>query len=419
MKNTPFKSDKWFVSLWDFADEITSHFSFAKNIEIHDVTLRDGEQQAGFMFSKDEKVEIAAKLAEVGVHRIEAGMPAVSPQDEAAIKQIVKMNLGPKIFAFSRCMIEDVKRAVDCGVSGVVIEIPSSEHIIKYAYDWTLEEAIDLSIKATRYAKEQGLYTVFFPIDGTRAKMDQFLNLIEKVATEGHMDALGLVDTFGVLSPHAVGYLVKEIKKRIDKPLEAHFHNDFGLATANTLTALAAGVEVAQTSVTSIGERAGNTSFEEVVMSLLTMYNIDIGIKCNKFRELSKLVISKIPGYKIATNRPIVGDMLYKVESGIIADWVRRCLKEHPLEVFPFKWDLVGQDIPEIVLGKGSGKSSIVEKLEKMGVKMSDEQIDAVFFKVKEESLKKKHLLTQEEFEEIVEQITPSKPNKAKIDIKP
>ena len=398
------KSEKWFVSPWNYFNKVTSQFSFPKDIKIHDLTLRDGEQQAGLVFNKDEKIEIAAKLAEVGVHRIEVGMPAVSPQDEAAIKQVVRMNLGPEIFCFSRCMIEDVKRAVDCGVDGIVIEIPSSEHIIEYAYNWPLQKAIDLSIEATKYAEEQGLYVVFFPIDATRAEMGWFLDLIEKVATEGHMDALALVDTLGVLSPHAVGYLIEKVKERIDKPLETHFHNDFGLGTANTLIALASGAEVAQTSVASIGERAGNASFEEVVLSLLTMYGIDVGIRYEKLRELSKLVISKIPNYKVATNRPIIGDMIYKVESGIIADWVRRSRKEHPLEVFPFKWDFIGHKPPEIVLGKGSGRSSIVEWLEKIGAKVSDEDVGGLLLKVKERSMEKKGLLTQKEFEEIVAQ---------------
>src|SRR5207302_5516960 len=145
----------------------------------------------------------------------------------------------------------------DCGVDGIVIEIPSSQHIIQYAYDWRLSKASDLSIEATRYAKAQGLYTVFFPIDGTRAEPGWFLDLIEKVAREGHMDALGLVDTFGGCSPHAIARFTQQVQARIAKPLEAHFHDDFGLAAANTITALAMGVNVAHVTVSSLGERAG------------------------------------------------------------------------------------------------------------------------------------------------------------------
>src|SRR5512136_3421013 len=134
MSNQPWKTQNWFVSPWNFADEVRAGLHFPAKIKIHDITLRDGEQQAGIAFNKDDKIRIAEKLAEAGVHRIEAGMPAVSPDDEAAIKEIVKRDLGPEIYAFSRCMVEDVKRAVDCGVHGVVMEIPASEHIVQHAY---------------------------------------------------------------------------------------------------------------------------------------------------------------------------------------------------------------------------------------------------------------------------------------------
>src|SRR5574342_1380731 len=110
MASTPWKSDKWFVSEWNYADEVRKDLKFASNIKIHDVTLRDGEQQTGVILSKDEKIRIAEALAEAGVHRIESGMPVVSPSDNEAIKEIVKRKLGPQIFSFSRCMVEDVQR---------------------------------------------------------------------------------------------------------------------------------------------------------------------------------------------------------------------------------------------------------------------------------------------------------------------
>src|SRR2546425_6332534 len=240
---TPWMTDRWFTSPHNFNEEVRAQLKFAKKITFHDITLRDGEQQTGVIFTKDDKIRIAEGLAEAGVHRIEAGMPVVSPSDTAAIKEIVKRNLGPQIFAFSRCMVDDVKRAVDCGVSGIVMEVPSSTHIIEYAYKWPLEKAIDLSIESTAYAHSQGLEVVFFPIDFSRAEINWVLDLITRVANEGHMDALALVDTFGVLAPHAMQYLVREAKKRISKRLEAHFHMDFGMGIANTTMAVAEGGE--------------------------------------------------------------------------------------------------------------------------------------------------------------------------------
>lgn len=404
--NQPWKTEKWFVSPWNYEPEVTSGFAFppAQEIKIHDITLRDGEQQAGIAYTRGDKLKIAKALAEAGVHRIEAGMPAVSKEDEAAIKEIVQANLGPEIFAFSRCMVSDVKLAKECGVKGIVVEIPSSEHVIKYAYGWELQKAIDLSIEATLLAKELGLYTVFFPIDASRAEMSWFLDLIEKIATKGHMDALAVVDTFGGCSPHAIPYLIKKIRERIKKPLEPHFHDDFGLGVANTIMALASGCSVAHTTVTGIGERAGNAAMEDLVLSLLTMYGIDIRIKTEKFFSLSKLV-RELSKTEIPSNRPIVGEKLLNVESGIVAAWVRRCRQEQPLELGPFVPSLVGQPPIEIVMGKSSGIDSVAEWLEKIGGDASQEQREALVLKVKEASIKKKGLLTEKEFKKIYEKI--------------
>jgi len=402
----PWKTEKWFVSPWNYEPEVTSKFQFppAKEIKIHDITLRDGEQQAGIAYTLEDKMKIAKALAEAGVHRIETGMPAVSKEDERAIKEIVQANFGPEIFAFSRCMVSDVKLAKECGVKGVVVEIPSSEHIIKHAYGWELQKAIDLSIEATLLAKELGLYTVWFPIDASRADMNWFLDLIEKISTEGHMDALAVVDTFGGISPHAIPHLIKRIQERVKKPLEPHFHDDFGMGVANTLIALACGCTVAHTTVTGIGERAGNAAMEELVLALLTMYGIDIGIKTEKFYSLSKLV-RELSNTQIPSNRPIVGETLMDVESGIVTSWVRRCRDENPLELGPFVPSLVGQRPIEIVMGKSSGIDSVAEWLEKIGGDASQEQREAIVLKVKEASIKKKGLLTEQEFKKIFDQV--------------
>jgi len=402
----PWKTEKWFVSPWNYEPEVTSKFQFppAKEIKIHDITLRDGEQQAGIAYTLEDKMKIAKALAEAGVHRIETGMPAVSKEDERAIKEIVQANFGPDIFAFSRCMVSDVKLAKECGVNGVVVEIPSSEHIIKHAYGWELQKAIDLSIGATLLAKELGLYTVWFPIDASRADMNWFLDLIEKISIEGHMDALAVVDTFGGISPHAIPHLIKRIQERVKKPLEPHFHDDFGMGVANTLMALACGCTVAHTTVTGIGERAGNAAMEELVLALLTMYGIDIGIKTEKFYSLSKLV-RELSNTQIPSNRPIVGETLMNVESGIVTSWVRRCREENPLELGPFVPSLVGQRPIEIVMGKSSGIDSVAEWLEKIGGDASQEQREAIVLKVKEASIQKKGLLTEQEFKKIFDQV--------------
>lgn len=399
-----YKTDKWFTSPWNFADEVTGKLNFAKKIEIHDVTLRDGEQQAGVLFTKEDKIRIADKLVEAGVHRIEAGMPAVSKDDEAAIKEIVKRHKGSntKIFAFGRCMKADVERAVDCGVDGIVVEIPSSEHIIEHAYRWPLEKAIELSIEATQFAKKNGLYTVFFPIDGSRADINWFLDLIERIATEGHMDALAVVDTLGGCSPHAIPYLISKIKERINKPLETHFHDDYGLGSANTILALAAGANVAHTTVSGLGERAGNAPYEDVVMSLLTMYGVDLGIKTELLYPISKMV-REMAGVTIRQNQGIIGDMITKIESGIVTDWLKNCGTEHALEIAPYLPSLVGQDTAEAVLGKHAGAPSVKIWLERLGKPTQTEaKVLELVNMVKDRAYEKGSLLDVRDFENIL-----------------
>jgi isopropylmalate/homocitrate/citramalate synthase len=408
MAKTPWKTENWFVSPWNFEEEVTQGFKPPKKVKIHDITLRDGEQQAGIIFTKDDKIRIAEKLAEVGVHRIEAGMPAVSPRDEAAIREIVKRDLGPEIFCFCRCMVDDVKRAADCGVKGIVIEIPASAQLIEQAYKWPLKKAIDLSIKATAYAKEKGLYTVFFTIDATRSDINWLLDLVDKVSTEGHMDAFTLVDTFGVLSPHGARYFTQKVKERVKKPLEIHFHSDFALGVANTIVAVLAGAEVIHSTVTGIGERAGNAPMEETALALLTMYGIDVGIDYSKMNELSKLV-QTLSGTTVPVNRPFIGEGAYTIESGIVTGWYRQAFEKNPTTVFPVHPKFVGHEAPKIVMGKKSGTDNIEIWKKKLGLSLSDEEGMAVLQEVKLKSHDLKRTLTEAEFKKVVESVTSKK----------
>jgi isopropylmalate/homocitrate/citramalate synthase len=403
MTDQPWKTDQYFVSPWNYQPEVTSGFSPPSAVEVHDVTLRDGEQQAGIEFTADEKMRIAERLAEAGVQRIEAGLPAVSPADAEAVRRIAAAGLPARIFSFSRCMVDDVKRALDTGVEGIVMEIPSSEHIIKYAYRWEYERALELTIESTRFAHENGLFVSFFPIDSTRADITTFLNMIEVIARDGHMDSLALVDTFGVLSPQAAAFMTRKVKERVDKPLEAHFHMDFSLGVANTVTAVANGVGTIQVSVTGVGERAGNTPLEDSVMALKTMYGIESGIDFSKLYGLSRLV-REAARVAVPPNRGIVGDRLFHVESGIIASWVKNVGQERLTEAFPFRPEMVGQTGPEIVLGKGSGLDSVLIWLDRLGLgPASEDQMQAILREVKATSLERKGLLDEDAFVRIAE----------------
>jgi isopropylmalate/homocitrate/citramalate synthase len=399
--NQPWKTDRWFTSPWNWEPEVREQLHFPPQVRIHDVTLRDGEQQTGIVMRRADKVAIAKKLAEAGVHRIEAGMPAVSTEDEMAIRDIVELGLPSQIFSFARCMPQDVKLAKDCGVYGIITEIPSSEHIIRNAYGKTLEWAIQASIETTLAAKEAGLYTVFFTIDSTRSEPERLLDLIDKVATDGHMDAMTIADSFGGCTPQAIAMFVKRYKARFKQPLEIHCHEDFGLGVINTIAALANGAEVAHVTVTGTGERAGNVPLEDTVMALHALYGVDTGVKTEKFYELSKLV-QELTGIVVPKNRPIVGDWLYRIESGIVAMFHRRCRSVEPLEYIPFAPEMVGRPGVDIALGKGSGLANIEEHLERRGRTAGPEQAAEILKRVKERSVEKKGLLTDEEFDEIL-----------------
>jgi len=274
---------------------------------------------------------------------------------------------------------------------------------MELGYRWEFERAVDLSIESTKYAHDQGLKVVFFPIDFTRSALKWVIDLIEKVGNEGHMDHLALVDTMGATSIHAMPYFVNAIKQRIKVPLEAHFHQDFGLGIANTLMAVSMGVEVIHSTVLGLGERAGNVPTEETVMALKTLYNKDIGIKTEKLKGIADLV-TELAGVRVPSNRPIVGDDLFNVESGIIANWLINCGYENQTELFPFRPSMVGQAEPEIVIGKGSGIDSIKDRLNRFQIKADDKQAMDILLAIKDWGLKHKRLMNDDEFRAIAEE---------------
>ena len=402
-----YRGEDHFVSFYDFEALEDLKGKVPDRVEVHDVTLRDGEQQAGVIFTKDDKVRIARALAEAGVDRIEAGMPTVSDQDFQAVREIAHLRLGPKIYSFARCMNADVDRALGADVDGVVMEIPSSDHLIERGYGWTVDRAIELSIGATRYAHDHGLRVVFFTIDATRSPFDTFWSIVGRVAKEGYMDSLTVADTFGVLSPQGTARFIERVRSVVDKPVEIHAHNDFGLGVANTVAAVLGGASTVHVSVNGIGERSGNTSLEETVMALRYLYGIRTGVRTERLRELSKLV-SELSRVNVPPQKAIVGDNLFTVESGIIIGWYRRLAERGDLlEMFPYKPSVVGQEGVKVMIGKKSGMDTIYYMAEKMGVKLSEDEAMRVLRAVKEVSLARKGLLNEEELAALIRLIKP------------
>ena len=396
---------KWWVSQSNYAQEVMDSYNFPKNIEILDTSLRDGEQQPGIIFTKEEKIEIAKKLAAAGVHRIEAGNPAASQEDADAIRAIVDLNLGPKIFAFVRNMVEDMELAKSLGVYGVVAEVPGSEHLLKFGKNWTADKAIQAAIKATSRAKELGLFVTFFPADSSRASLDFLMDTVGAIVDGGgHMDSLALVDTFGCFSPEGAAYTVRKLKERFTQPIEVHFHDDFGLGIASTIAGLAAGAEVAHVTVNGIGERAGSVPLEPLALSLLTLYGYDTGIKLDHLLPLSRFV-EEVSRFPVAPTRPVVGSKIFGWETGMPSSLWVNCKDAQPLAMLPYHWTMTGQVEPMLYLGKKSGKDNVKTWLDRNNIEMEIDQQKELLQLVKAKSLETKSDLTNDEFLELVKKL--------------
>jgi methanogen homocitrate synthase len=400
MKHEYLRENQWWVSPYNVLPEVLGAYQLPPQVQIHDATLRDGEQTPGVVMSIDDKIEIAQKLDEVGVDRIEAGMPAVSEQDFEAIKRISKLGLKSRIYTFARAINADIDKAIECGCHGVIIEVPIGYPKLKYQFKWTWEDVLRKSVDVINYAKKQGLHVVYFPYDTTRAREEDLRNLLTRIMQAAPPDAVGVVDTMGCILPEAMKYLVRLVKSLTQLPVEVHTHNDFGLAVATELAGVEAGAEVVHSCANGLGERTGNAALEELIVALHVLYGYETHYKLDKLPELGELV-SRIARFPIPANKPILGARNFTRESGIGVDLV---VKE-PLAMFGTHPALTGRQ-GEVVLGKKSGKLSITYNLERLGIQgVSEEAIAEMLKRVKELGIQKRGLLTDEEFRAIVDDV--------------
>jgi methanogen homocitrate synthase len=395
-----YRENEWWVSPYNFAPEVRGSFQLPERVAIHDATLRDGEQTPGVVMSVADKIAIAEKMAEIGVERIEAGMPAVSEMDFDAIKQISRLGLRSRIYTFARAINADIDKAIECGCHGVIIEVPIGYPKLVYQFKWTWEDVLRKSVPVIQYAKSCGLHVVYFPYDTTRAREQDLKNLLTRIVQDAPPDSIGVVDTMGCALPEAIKHMVRLVKSWTKLPVEVHTHNDFGMAVATELAGVEAGAEVVHSCANGLGERTGNAALEELIVALHVLYGYSTQYNLGKLPELGELV-SRISNLPIAVNKPILGARNFTRESGIGVDLV---VKE-PLAMFGTHPALTGRR-GEVVLGKKSGKASITYNLEQMGVPdPGDEVVSEILRRVKEDGIRKRGLLNQEEFQQIVETV--------------
>ena len=362
-------------------------------IEICDVTLRDGEQTPGVTFTGDEKVDIARMLDEVGIEVIEAGFPVVSAGEKEAVKAIAGLGLDAKICCLARAVKGDIDAVLDCDADMAGIFVGTSDLHLRYKHRKTQEEAISCAVEALEYARRHGLIVRFAAEDSTRTDLE-FLKRFYRAGEEAGADYVSIADTVGIMTPATMRFLVGEIRKTVRIPVCVHCHDDLGNAVANTIAAAGAGAYQLHTTVNGIGERAGNASLEEVLMNLLVQHGVD-RYDTTKITDLSKAV-QQYSGIRTAKNKAVIGDHAFAHESGIhIA-----ALLEHDRTYELFSPELVGGR-REFILGKHSGSKALCYMARQMGYMLSEAETNLVLCEIKRLS-ENKQSLRREELRELI-----------------
>jgi isopropylmalate/homocitrate/citramalate synthase len=376
--------------------ELNQPFAFDAEVGFYDTTLRDGEQTVGVVLDPEQKLEIARGLADAGVERIEAGFPRVSGEDYEAVRRIAAAGISAEIWGFSRAVRPDVEALVEVGVQASVIESPISDLKLN-ALGVDREAMLERIVYAISYAVEQGIRVAFFGVDGTRADPGYF-ETVYKTAIEAGAHEAVVVDTLGIATPEVVAMLVGRTGEWLgpDVPIHFHGHNDFGLATANAVAAARSGARWIHGTVNGMGERAGNANIGEVALALRALWGVETRLDLGRMRRLADRV-RELSGYTLEPWKPLVGENLFRRESGAVASQFH-----DPPSIEPYSSELVGAE-RSIVLGKKSGIDSIRIKLEELGLEVPEDRRAELVAAVKRLGAEKRGLVTDEEFRRLAE----------------
>ena len=352
------------------------YMNLSDEIYFLDTTLRDGEQTPGVALTVDEKIQIAQKLNDLGIDKIEAGFPIASNGEFEACKEIKSLNLDSTVVGLARCVKKDIDSVLDADLDYTHIFIGTSPLHRDYKLKMSKETIISNAVEAVLYAKDHGLSVEFSAEDATRTEKEFLLEFYQSVVDCG-IDFINIPDTVGILTPIMTNELISFMKNNFKTPLSVHFHNDFGLATANTLTAIECGANQAHVTVNGMGERTGNCSLEELAVLLHAAYNININIDTSQLYSLSDFV-GRLTGVKMPVNKPIVGDNAFAHESGIHVHGILN----NSLTYEPISPELVGHN-RKIILGKHTGANALKSKLTDYHINLTDEQFEKVFSQIK------------------------------------
>lgn len=385
-----------FRSKMNFLDELTQSETINPNLTLNDVTLREGEQTSDCALSVEEKVAVARKLDEIGIKLIQGGHAL---NDKEALKAYkgagVQARIEGYVLGFLPSWKEQVDAAMDADVDCLQTVFRTSDEHLKVLH-MNRADMMTRAADVVEYAKGRGAEFVTFSASFASVADQSFLRDFCKSAVEAGARRICLNDTTGVLKPSAVKHWVHDIRNYTRASIEIHCHNDFGLAVANTLAGVEAGVEVADVSINGVGERAGNAPLEEVVMALKCLYNIDLRIRTQDFCSLSRM-FQELTKMGIAHNKAVVGKFVFaqKLDAHVIATSVAPHLIE------PFHPAIVGNR-RRLIMGKYTGPVSVKTKLKELGLDVAEEKIGTIAERINQEAIRLKRGLTDEEFKEIV-----------------
>ena len=403
-------TDMYWLTPYNWLDEIRKEFELPKRVYIHDVTLREGDQQPYIGLKKDEKIRLAQALDDLGVASLEIA-PAVSEDDVEVTKKLVRMGLNAKIISFVSWQKRDIDLALECDVDGVMVDFVGNPWQSKTFWNMTPDEHIKKGLEAIQYAKEHGLFVSTLVWDDYRAPLSFLEKNYKAMVYEGKADHVVVSETFGFALPWTTVYLVKKVREWVPGvPIEKHGHNDFGLATADMLAAVCGGAEVLHTTMCGIGERAGNAATEEVAVGVELLLGVDTGINLEKLHYTAELV-QDLTKFKVAPNKPIIGENIFTTVSGWITWMLQKAEQAGRIQgMLPFKPELIGAPGRKIVLGKGSGRSSVMMKLKEMGITgLTNEELTEITMRVKREGIIRKGIVPDAELKRIVEEVTGKK----------
>jgi isopropylmalate/homocitrate/citramalate synthase len=364
-------------------------------VGLYDTTLRDGEQTVGVVFTPADKLEIARLLDGLGVDRIEAGFPRVSAEDWEAVKLISQAGLNAEIWGFSRAVPADLEALVELEVRCSVIEAPISELKLE-ALGVSPETMLERIAASIRFAVANGIHAAYFGVDSTRASAE-FYRRAYTTALEAGAAELVVVDTIGIAAPEAVAELVAATVELAGPGVPVHFHghNDFGLATASAVAAVRAGASYIHGTINGMGERAGNANLGEVALALRALYGVETGLRLEQIRAVSARV-AELADTPLEPWKPLTGETLYRRESGAVASQFH-----DPPSIEPYSSTLVGAE-RGLVLGKKSGLDSIRLKAQELGLELPEQRYPALLAAVKQRSLERRGLVSDEEFAALV-----------------